>query len=117
MLSSARVPDDDRKGRRLGDETKGRIADLASGWTVDAEAPPVPEPPIPAGARDRSSPIAREASGPARAGRDAPRRKAKTLPPPPPGSVARKALEDKILELREATEEPEPPELPQPPVL
>ena len=97
MVSSVRVPDDERKGRRLGDDTKGRIADLASGWTVDGDAPPVPEPPI-----------KREASGPNR-GLDAPRRKAKTVPPPPPGSPARKALEDKILELREAYDQAEEP--------
>ena len=72
------MPDDERKGRRLGDETKGRIADLASGW--DSNAPPVPEPPI-----------KREASGPARVSPDAPRRKLRTQPPPPPGSQARKA--------------------------
>jgi hypothetical protein len=33
------VPDDDRKRRRLGDETKGRIADLASGWDAPAPRP------------------------------------------------------------------------------
>ena len=93
-----RVPDDERKGRRLGDDTKGRIADLASGW--DSDAPPVPEPPI-----------KREASGPARVPPDAPRRNLKTQPPPPPGSAARKALEDKIDELREAygDDAPRPP--------
>lgn len=96
-----RVPDDERKGRRLGDETKGRIADLASGWTVDSDAPPVPEPPI-----------RREPSGPNRT-LDAPRRKAKTQPPPPPGSAARKALEDKIVELRAVAEA----DVAQPPVL
>lgn len=96
MLSSRGVPDDERKGRRLGDETKGRIADLASGWTMDGDAPPVPEPPI-----------QRDASGPTRRPPDAPRRKAKTLPPPPPGSAARKALEDKIAELRELHGEPD----------
>jgi hypothetical protein len=98
------VPDDERKGRRLGDETKGRIADLASGW--DSKAPPVPEPPL-----------KREASGPARVASDAPRRKLKTQPPPPPGSAARKALEDKIVELREAYGEddaPRPPAAPGP---
>jgi hypothetical protein len=89
------VPDDERKGRRLGDDTKGRIADLASGW--DSNAPPVPEPPI-----------KREASGPARVPSDAPRRKLRTQPPPPPGSAARKALEDKIDELREAYEDDAP---------
>src|SRR5262245_1375426 len=100
MLSWPRVPDDERKGRRLGDETKGRIADLASGWTVDSDAPPVPEPPI-----------KRDASGPNRVP-DAPRRKAKTQPPPPPGSAARKALEDKIVELRELHGDPEAPRPP-----
>jgi hypothetical protein len=94
------VPDDERKGRRLGDETKGRIADLASGW--DSDAPPVPEPPI-----------KREASGPTRAS-DAPRRNLRTQPPPPPGSAARKALADKIDELREAygDDDPAPPAVP-----
>ena len=95
------MPDDERKGRRLGDETKGRIADLASGWTVDSDVPPVPEPPL-----------KRDATGPNRVS-DAPRRKAKTQPPPPPGSPARKALEDKIAELREVAEaEEKPPALP-----
>ncbi len=99
----AAVPDDERKGRRLGDETKGRIADLASGW--DSNAPPVPEPPI-----------KREASSPARVPSDAPRRNLKTQPPPAPGSAARKALQDKIVELREAygddDEAPRPPASP-----
>ena len=68
--------------RRVGDETKERIADLASGWSVDgpAKAPepaatPAPEPP----------------KGPTR-------RKARTVPPPPPGSAARKELEASIVE-------------------
>jgi len=104
MVSSVGVPDDERKGRRLGDETKGRIADLASGWTVDGDAPPAPE-----------LPLKREASGPTRVARDAPRRKAKTLPPPAPGSAARKALEDKIIELTDALEEQsDPPARPAP---
>lgn len=88
MVSSVGVPDDERKGRRLGDETKGRIADLASGWTVDSDALPAPEPPL-----------KREATGPSRIPRDAPRREAKPAPPPPPGSAARKSLEDKIADL------------------
>lgn len=79
------MPDDERKGRRLGDETKGRIADLASGWAVDGESPPPPGPPA----------IAREPSGPVR-----PRRQAKTIPPPPPGSAARKEMEDELGEVR-----------------
>jgi len=99
MLSSDRVPDDERKGRRLGDETKNRIADLAAGWTVDADSLPDPEPREPDG-RDGLD-------EPRRAGRETPRRKAKTLPPPPPGSSARKALEDKIVELREVLDPPE----------
>jgi prefoldin subunit 5 len=118
MLSSLGVPDDERKGRRLGDETKGRIADLASGWTVDSDAPPAPEPPIPREAtgpsripreatgpsripREATGPsrIPREATGPSRIARDAARREAKPAPPPPPGSAARKSLEDKISEL------------------
>jgi hypothetical protein len=98
MLSSAGVPDDERKARRLGDETKGRIADLASGWTVEGDTSSVPE-----------RPIQRDASGPASVARDTPRRKAKTLPPPAPGSAARKALEDKIIELRDVLDEPDDP--------
>ena len=69
------MPDDERTRRRVSDETKGRIADLASGWTVDPEeAAPEPEP------------------------EPQPRRKQKTLPPPPPGSDARKALEGEIVD-------------------
>jgi hypothetical protein len=83
MVSLARVADDERRGRRLGDETKSRIADLAAGWTVvDGDASPDAEPANPEPHRP-------------------PRRKAKTVPPPPPGSPERRALEDKIRELRE----------------
>ncbi len=39
MLSFA-VADDERTRRRLGDETKARIADLSSGWAVDSDTPP-----------------------------------------------------------------------------
>jgi hypothetical protein len=73
----ASVSDDDRTRRRLGDDTKGRIADLASGWSVEKDTAPAPEAPAPA---------------------NAPRRKHKTLPPPPPGSPERQALEDAILD-------------------
>jgi len=62
----------------------GRIADLASGWTVESDPLPDPDPPV-----------AQEPSAPR------PRRAAKTLPPPPPGSAERKELEDKIVELTE----------------
>ena len=112
MLSSRRVADDERKGRRLGDDTKGRIADLASGWTVDDDAPPVPEPPV---KREASGAAAGHTSGPTRAP-DAPRRTARTQPPPAPGSAARKALEDKLVELREAYGEPDLDPVPRPPV-
>jgi len=89
MLSSYGVPDDDRKARRFGDDTKGRIADLASGWTV-GDADSVPEPAA-----------MREPSGPARSADAVRRAKVKSQPPPPPpGSHVRKALEEKILELR-----------------
>ena len=69
------VPDDDGPRRRLGDETKARIADLASGW--DAPVAPVPSPPV------ADPPV---------------RKKQQTLPPPPPGSNARIALEASILD-------------------
>ncbi len=83
----APVPDDDRKRRRLGDETKGRIADLASGWDTPGAAGAAPDP------------------GPTGPAGNAPRRvKQKTLPPPPPGSVARRELEETILDLTEDLE-------------
>lgn len=78
------VPDDERTRRRMGDETKERIADLASGWSVDSSsAPPTPE-------------VAEPPQ----------RKKPKTLPPPPPGSNERAALERAIVE-SEGTPEPE----------
>jgi prefoldin subunit 5 len=90
------VPEDERKGRRLGDETKGRIADLASGWTVGGDAPPAPAPPL-----------RREPTGPSRVARDAAQRE--TRPPPPPGSAARRVLEDPV-DPRSTTEpQPQPP--------
>lgn len=82
------VPDDERTRRRLSDATKGRIADLASGWTVDPD-PPAPE-------LDAT---------PAPEPEPTPRKRQKTMPPPPPGSEARRALETAILE---ATETPAP---------
>ncbi|MDB4958736.1 MAG: hypothetical protein JWO36_6305, partial [Myxococcales bacterium] len=75
------VPDDDKR-RRLGDETKSRIADLSSGWTVESAEP---------GATPDIEPA------PA-----APRKRPRTMPPPPPGSAERKALEEVIV----ATKEP-----------
>jgi hypothetical protein len=83
------VPDDERTRRRLGDATKARIDDLASGWTVDPE--PAPE------LAPKSTPApAPEASPPA----SPPRKKPRTVPPPPPGSEARKALEQAIVETK-----------------
>lgn len=73
----ADVPDDERTKRRLGDATKGRIADLASGWSVDGDSEPAAPDPEPANAT---------------------RNKPKTLPPPAPGSEARKQLEASIVD-------------------
>ncbi len=110
----ASVPDDERTRRRLGDATRSRIADLASGWTVDPEPEPEPEsttepdepepaePPVRDTALELTpdtepdEPVARPESA-------RPRRK--TQPPPPPGSNARRALEDAILS---STETPAP---------
>jgi len=61
----------------------GRIADLASGWTVEGEAASGPE-------------LRREASGP---DRSSPR--AAPAQPPPPGSTEREALEAKLAALTE----------------
>ena len=77
------MPDDDRNRRRLGDATKERIADLAEGWSVDASA--TPEAP--------AAPTARK--------------KPRTVPPPPPGSVERKQLEAAMVEVAH-TPEPVP---------
>ena len=101
------MPDDERTRRRLSDATKGRIADLASGWSVepDAEPPapqatPAPKPaPTPAhkpAPKPAPVPVATAAAEPL-----APRKKQKTLPPPPPGSDARRALETAILETKD----------------
>jgi len=71
------VPDDDRKRRRLGDETKGRIADLASGWDLPGESTTAPEPPAPSANASRR----------------------KTQHPTPPASVARTPAPDPILDI------------------
>lgn len=55
------MPDDERTRRRLGDETKGRIADLASGWSVEPDARPAA--PAAARADDTEERIAELASG------------------------------------------------------
>ena len=129
------MSDDDRTRRRLGDETKGRIADLASGWGVDEPAAPAPPKPpaktptptpkpIEAAKAPRgdetNARIADLASGWTVDNADTPedspvlkpepaptpRKKQKTLPPPPPGSQERKALEAAILETNTPTPEP-----------
>ncbi len=85
----------------MGDATKGRIADLASGWDVPPDAkgtaaapeppPPAPPPPAPTRAKPPSDPP--QSSGPPEstiAGElPPPRKKARTMPPPPPGSPLR----------------------------
>lgn len=101
------MPDDDRTRRRLGDDTKARIADLASGWTVespeagDQNAAPV-APAAPRAATPAPSPTATpNTAAPAIAPEPEPaRKKPRTVPPPPPGSAERRALEDKILETK-----------------
>ncbi len=77
--------DDERTRRRLGDATKSRIADLASGWDAPATPTPIPE------LTPDPDPDPVPPPPPARA-------KRKTQPPPPPGSAERKKLEDSILE-------------------
>lgn len=98
------MPDDERTRRRLGDATKSKIADLADGWTT-APAEPEAEPAVPAP----------EAAPPT------PRPRAKTLPPPPPGSAQRKALESQILDTKDLVavtgETPAPTILPLPPLV
>lgn len=96
------MPDDERTRRRLSDATKGRIADLASGWTVESEPEPeaVPSrPPLAAKATPAAPPVA--VVTPAAGDAPTPRKKQKTLPPPPPGSEARRALETAIIEAKE----------------
>jgi prefoldin subunit 5 len=62
----------------MGDETKERIADLASGWSVDEVRSSPGMSPTPDTAPQRKKP--------------------KTQPPPPPGSNEREALERAIVE-------------------
>lgn len=67
------MPDDERSRRRLGDATKSRIADLASGWSVDApssaEPPPLGTDTDPVARVDAPSPTSESGSS--------------LLPPPP----------------------------------
>jgi len=80
------VPDDERTRRRLGDATKSRIADLASGWSVEAAPDPL-ETPEPIELTPEPEPVPAP-----------PRARRKTQPPPPPGSKARHDLENAILD-------------------
>lgn len=84
------MPDDDRHRRRLGDETKGRIADLASGWSVDPVVPAAVVPPTPP---TPPAPPAPPTSTAASTPDPEPRKKPKTQPPPAPGSAARRAAD------------------------
>ncbi|HEY3804775.1 MAG TPA: hypothetical protein VGL61_19310 [Kofleriaceae bacterium] len=88
------MPDDERTRRRLGDATKARIDDLAAGWSVDSEPPPLPAVP------DATPTNAPEAPG---------RPRTRTQPPPPPGSVERKQLESAILETSDTIDDDAPP--------
>ena len=88
------MPDDERTRRRVSDETKERIADLSSGWSLDGPAPAKPTEPAaePAPAEQAAETAAGEPEG------AEPRKRPRTVPPPPPGSQARKALEQAIIE-------------------
>jgi predicted nucleic acid-binding Zn-ribbon protein len=104
------VPDDEGRRRRLGDETKNRIADLASGWSLDGPDEPL-APVVPAhtpkpvesnrGSSPSQPPLIIESTRGASPSKPLPtagepaRGKPRTSPPPPPGSAARRALEDK----------------------
>ena len=74
------VPEDD-KPRRLGDETKGRIDNLSSGWSIEA--------------------VERTATPDVELSKLPARKKPRTVPPPPPGSAERKALEQAIVETKD----------------
>lgn len=101
------MPDDERTRRRLSDATKGRIADLASGWTVDADAAPS-EPALPTPTAKATPAPPPPALAPGDPATGAPRKKQKTLPPPPPGSEARRQLESQILDAKVDTPVPTP---------
>jgi predicted nucleic acid-binding Zn-ribbon protein len=104
------VPDDERTRRRLGDATRSRIDDLASGWSLEApvtpavappgvdtpDTPGTPETPDTPDTVDDDHPPAPPVPAFEPAGRKRPR----TMPPPPPGSTARKALEEAIVETK-----------------
>jgi hypothetical protein len=96
------VPDDERTRRRLGDATRSRIDDLASGWSLDKPSGPAPDKPAPEPEPPDTSDTIDEDNPPPPTGRKRPR----TLPPPPPGSEARKALEEAIVDSKTGSEVP-----------
>ena len=109
------VPDDERPRRRLGDETKERIADLASGWSLDgpAEAPAAPEPEKPVAKAVAKPPTQPPPLATPPAGAPT-RNKPRTNPPPAPGSPERKALEQKIVDSGRTKAPSVPPPAPKP---
>src|SRR5436190_4869450 len=78
----------------VGEETSARIADLASGWNVDTADTPEESPTIPAPEPQRPAAAVAPASTPA------PRKKPRTMPPPAPGSSARKALDAAMVDAK-----------------
>jgi hypothetical protein len=100
------VPDDERTRRRLGDATRSRIDDLASGWSLEGPAKPAAaapaEPDTSDTVDDDHPPALPEPPQPQLTGRKRPR----TMPPPPPGSTARKVLEEAIVEAKSSLTPP-----------
>ncbi|MEO8844219.1 MAG: hypothetical protein ABI591_25325 [Kofleriaceae bacterium] len=91
------MPDDERTRRRLGDATRSRIDDLASGWSIEGPATPAVDPPA-----DTSDTVDDDhpPEPPAPAAQPTGRKRPRTMPPPPPGSTARRALEEAIVETK-----------------
>jgi hypothetical protein len=134
------VPDDERKRRRMGDDTRARVDDLASGWTIGPDKPPDKPAPAPAGTPAEPQPATKLETNPPKPKPSAPkletkppaatpsapvlepipeappptRRKARTVPPPPPGSEARKQLEQAIVDTKDSEPPPEPARPPKP---
>ncbi|MFN0248086.1 MAG: hypothetical protein ACKV2T_14445, partial [Kofleriaceae bacterium] len=86
------MPDDERTRRRVSDETKGRIADLASGWSVDPESDePAPEPDPPRAKQRTMPPPPPRAKAPSVPPPVPPRRQGTTQPPPLPPQIGNKS--------------------------
>jgi hypothetical protein len=96
----------------MGDATKGRIADLASGWDVPPEArgTAAPEPPPPPAPPESSGPPETAVAG------ELPRKKPRTMPPPPPGSPLRTKPPTSEVPILPPQPPPTPLPLPPPPV-